>query len=923
MGDMRVEGYRQWLMKAIRSDELQDWNIHAIDYATFKAKLRFFSKRRAELRRALRRSTENSISAEELDEMMGPPPEVPTDNIGGQEDTVLLLPTPRRYNCQSSPDRTDKGTGGWSTRDDIPNQYIAFGDEEASRPRAQNVPFQIEANMSPPALSSFWNSSCVKKADVLRHVSNFERNDVTIFLAMELDRAAAHYMTQWQVISQQLLDYQTSVSEIRGQQIGLMKSRIADPILQSIGRELLELESFVTVNLVTARQILIRYDAFARSLEGTPMSDNYIKFMMNEPGLRFWETGAKDGALSKGFRKLMQHAELLALSEKFEDLCYACQDYELNERFSYQRLEFSQLLESSEREHLAACTGHTAPVQDTCLTTLRQYFLLGMIEDRLGYEPTYLTNRGSSLTKEIQQLATWRRKYMENTEGEGFEDKADDSISAMDSQERFNLIMALLAAFLYCMNYYIVEPSSTMYVNALGGQDALAGALIGMMPMASFLAAITYSIWTNYSYRHPFLVSCSLMFVGNLMYSYAFEYKSLVMAFTGRFITGLGGPKCIVRRYMADTTSVSIRTNVNAFFGMMVATGSAFGPGIAIFLSGLNFTIRLPGNIEIVVNAMTSPGYWMALLWAIFTAAALLGFVEPSRSGLEEQMSLEGIKLKSDILGDDSKHSLHSQALTPNEASQNEKTPDDLQSLYSGVDGTSDDASLWIDTSASSQQTLEKIRQSLSLVTLPVRICLGLLFAKVFVIETLVSSTSTISKNRYQWQVREVGILGCVNGLFVIPLSIAVGRFSMSSPDRILMMWMLCIGLSGTLQLIDLTDLFNQADNHYNSENFFAVGPKQYILGYFLVYTSIQSFEGIVGSTLSKVVPTTLASGTLNSGLLATLVDTFGRTCGDLFISICAFIDLRELMNLLFIPGAIILATCLVVVRKYYDVLAV
>ena len=101
--------------------------------------------------------------------------------------------------------------------------------------------------------------------------------------------------------------------------------------------------------------------------------------------------------------------------------------------------------------------------------------------------------------------------------------------------------------------------------------------LIGMMPLAAFLAAFVYSVWTNTMYRSPFLVSCCLMVSGNILYSSAFNYKSLAMALIGRFLTGLGGPKMIVRRYLNETTAVSIRTSVNALFGMVIATGSALG----------------------------------------------------------------------------------------------------------------------------------------------------------------------------------------------------------------------------------------------------------------------------------------------------------------------------------------------------------
>jgi len=201
---------------------------------------------------------------------------------------------------------------------------------------------------------------------------------------------------------------------------------------------------------------------------------------------------------------------------------------------------------------------------------------------------------------------------------------------------------------------------------------------------------------------------------------------------------------------------------------------------------------------------------------------------------------------------------------------------------------------------------------------------MALLFAKVFVVEILVSCTSALTKNRYGWNIHEVGLLGCANGLFVIPLSIVVGRLSMSYPDRFLMVCLLSVGICGLSLLIDWTDLFVDGSTRmYNKSNPWSVGPTQYVIGYFVTYLSIQSFEGIIGSTMSKLVPTALATGTFNSGLLATLVDTFGRSLGDICISLMGFINIRQLMNLLFVPGVLILIACLFVVRRYYDMLAV
>jgi hypothetical protein len=430
----------------------------------------------------------------------------------------------------------------------------------------------------PKKASSFWKSLAfhqrLKRNAVMRHVSNAERTQVVAFLAWELDKVAMFYLAQWQRLSQQLVDYNSQLAEQQQQQLGVgtISTTHQDTArLTQLGQEILELEAFCITNLLTVRQLLIRYDAFARSFEGTPMLHYYMKTIQTTP--------------QTSFRKIYQHEELHAVAESFLDLCR--NHLELSIKFQNQRTEFQQVLESSESAEATSSAGHIG-VQDTLLQTLRHYFLLGSIEDRLGFEPAYLTSRGKSLTSEMRTMAEWRHRQDHHLKPQSSK-KGDDTEERMSRTQLYNLILTLLAAFLYCMNYYIVEPSSTMYVNALGAHDAMSGTLIGMMPIASFLSAIVYSFWTNYSFRHPFLLSCLLLLSGNLLYSAAYNFKSIEIALAGRFLTGLGGPKCIVRRYMADTTSLNMRTSVNAGFGMVVAAGSALGPGCAILLNRLNF----------------------------------------------------------------------------------------------------------------------------------------------------------------------------------------------------------------------------------------------------------------------------------------------------------------------------------------------
>ena len=474
-----------------------------------------------------------------------------------------------------------------------------------------------------------------------------------------------------------------------------------------------------------------------------------------------------------------------------------------------------------------------------------------------------------------------------------------------------------------------------MYVNRLGAFDAMSGTLIGMVPLAAFISSIPYSMWTNHSFRSPFILSSCLLVIGSLLYSIADQYRDVRIALLGRFITGLGAPKCIIRRYMADTTPITLRTSVNALFGMVVAAGSAMGPAMAIILNSFQYQFASPLTGVISLNGMTLPGYFMAMCWITFTIIVLLTFEEPDREGLAEQRMLEAAgrglsdnasvgSLRgtqdndlSTIFSGDSQETGAKSFLRKSELMRSLSADDIPTSLEMPNEGLSG----WKERLV---KRYIRVKQFAELITAPVRLCLGLLFAKVFTIEILVSATSALSKNRYRWRVHQVGTLGLLNGCLVIPFSIIIGRLSLSFQDRQLMRYLVTAGIVGMFLLVDLSDLvYSHQGMGYNKGHVLAVGPRRYISGYFISYLSIQTFEGVIGSTLSKVIPTALASGTFNSGLLATLVDTFGRACGDNFISMVGFISIRQLMNLLFIPGFLIMLSCLYAIERYRDLLSV
>ena len=146
-------------------------------------------------------------------------------------------------------------------------------------------------------------------------------------------------------------------------------------------------------------------------------------------------------------------------------------------------------------------------------------------------------------------------------------------------------------------------------------------------------------------------------------------------------------------------------------------------------------------------------------------------------------------------------------------------------------------------------------------------------------VESVICAAPMITKNRYGWNVHNIGSLGAIVGCFTIPISMFIGYISRYHEDILLMLGLMTIAVCGMGFLLDVTDLVATPTETYNEGSFFAVGPWRYILGCSLVVHSVQSFDGVAGSALSKVIPTSFAAGTLNSGLGESEVDVLHIFC--------------------------------------------
>ena len=599
---------------------------------------------------------------------------------------------------------------------------------------------------------------------------------------------------------------------------------------------------------------------------------------------------------------------------------------DMGEDIAYQIYIFKCIQSKTQRSIEKTTTGHISGWWDNTVATVRDYFLMGSTSDNLSLMPQFLIMRGKSLKRELLIVAQWRearlaylRECVDNDGngqylsvqqqqkqkqpfdewfggfcGEARPDSAQDGQKKTTFKAKLALGMNILACFFYMMNYYIVEPSSTRYANALGMGDAMSGLIIGAMPWAAMMSAVMYSIWSNYNYRQPLLASGFLLVAGNILYASAYRRNSITMALCGRFLTGLGGPRSMNRRYIADTTPLAYRTSVNAAFGTATAMGAALGPATAIMIDGVELEFNLPLYGTVYFNAMTGPGFIMGGLWILFTLLLACTFEEPERSGLEEQKQKEMKAIQASALSspvtvemsnleDPSKPNLNNTGSDEFVSQQPGQTTSATPYLDQSFNCTGDNPGLCIGSDTMDEDGENKPKKDtvcsqllfvLQNLTVPVRICMFLLFSKMFTVESVISAASMVTKNRYGWQIQQVGSLGTIVGCLTIPISIFIGWVSQYREDRVLMLYLMSFATLGMALLVDVTDFFDTDTVYYNKGSPFSVGPQRYVAGYLLVFCSVQAFDGVVGSVLSKVIPTALATGTLNSGLLATVVGT-------------------------------------------------
>jgi hypothetical protein len=421
---------------------------------------------------------------------------------------------------------------------------------------------------------------------------------------------------------------------------------------------------------------------------------------------------------------------------------------------------------------------------------------------------------------------------------------------------RMSNVLNLMSTFLYMTNYYIVAPTSGSYAQKLGGDVSSSSLIIGMTPVAALVSTVLYSWWTSYSYKSALVFASTCSLLGNIMYAMGLPCNSLTYVLVGRLLNGFGSARSINRRYVADTFSKEDRTAASAAFVTAGALGMAAGPAVA---SALHLTVTNPMNDYWQVE--NAPGWFMATVWAIYLVCMISCFEDPPRrhhaSDLKKRESNGG-----GLVGEE-----QPLLVSRGEEVKEVKTPP-----------------LWKN--------------------IPVMMTFLIYCALKMVLESSLSSSSTLTNLYFGWSSQFVGLYLSALGLLMLPANLVVAYLSRSYDDRELILGMLGIMLAGCLVVMKYSDVYTEI---------------QYVLGSVILFISATALEGPNMSLLSKTIPTEWSKGIFNVGLLATESGTAGRVVADIFLTFTGSRGLEKLLNLTFGSLSAIICCTIAIAAYVFD----
>ncbi|EJD40938.1 MFS general substrate transporter [Auricularia subglabra TFB-10046 SS5] len=204
-----------------------------------------------------------------------------------------------------------------------------------------------------------------------------------------------------------------------------------------------------------------------------------------------------------------------------------------------------------------------------------------------------------------------------------------------------SLIIVLLNNLLLQISFFIIVSSSNVYAEELGGDATFSGIVLGIPTVFSGIALLPMMRYDRGGYKLPLHLSCLTSILGHIIYALAYPFGQLYLILASRIVGGVAFAMFMYcKRYCADPRIVGVRRRTTLAGWVVVTQGVGMTAGP--FFGGLLFKIGFPNKW---FNGLTSPGWVMAAIWAVFWVATTLVYREVPPAQPHADPSVEEIEL--------------------------------------------------------------------------------------------------------------------------------------------------------------------------------------------------------------------------------------------------------------------------------------
>ena len=500
------------------------------------------------------------------------------------------------------------------------------------------------------------------------------------------------------------------------------------------------------------------------------------------------------------------------------------------------------------------------------------------------------------------------------------------------------------------INYYMVHPTSTTLVEAVGANPSYAAIMIGAASLSAIFAASLHClVLTGHSnskhekmntmpYKALLIVSAVAAIAGNVVQALGIRQLSLPVIVAGRFLVGFSASSVVHRQFVTAFLHPSLVVPESARLIQFQAIGLAGGFFLGSMVELLSFRYEHYG-----VQSLQVSSWVMAVSWFIHLCHLIcttrVAQVDFNKQHDSSEVS-SGVHNIVGGLGDAQSDSSDSDPSPGGPARLFHQPPemrirDDVmidegttssqrQSLQRGVGRTE------VRKRRKFHAIMKRLRKLMEY-NIAVPLSLVLLVYTIFAQEVLFSSCALITDQYFNWRGSISGLLlGCLS-LFVLPIDFVCEQIARRYEERttvkrsmlivgigllIMVNWGSVFAMALNLQIL-FTETLDERHQHYD----WLLGIPQYVVGFVVTFVGIKALHGASASLLSKVSPPHMVNVTTNLGTIVTFFGLIAQSlanCHIFAIGVSNRVIDTDTVNSLVLP---LLLGCMVTyyfVKKHY-----